>query len=137
MAKTWFASLLRDGFALTVNGMNPEFTPLAREQLRQKQAAAEFDGGIEEAVEHIMSGFSELSCHPDVVEGIQALEGLGFRLVTLSNGSANVARRLLTDAGIAAASRPSCRSNMPGSRSPPGVPTPTRLNTAGSRLQTR
>ena len=102
MAKTWFASLLRDGFALTVNGANPAFAPLAREQLRQTLAAAELDGGIDEAVEHIMSGFSELSCHPDVVDGIHALAGLGLRLVTLSNGSADVARGLLTDAGIAA-----------------------------------
>ncbi len=101
MAKTWFASLLRDGFALTVNGAIPGFASLAREQLRLTLAATELTGGMEEAVEHIMSGFSELTCHPDVVEGIEALSDLGLRLVTLSNGSAEVARRLLTDAGIA------------------------------------
>jgi 2-haloacid dehalogenase len=100
-AKTWFASLLRDGFALTVNGVNPEFASLARDQLRQTLASAQLTGSVDDAVEHIMSGFSELTCHPDVVEGIHALAGLGLRLVTLSNGSAHVARRLLTDAGIA------------------------------------
>ena len=100
-AKTWFASLLRDGFALTVNGVNPEFASMARVQLRQTLASAELTRSVEDAVEHIMSGFSELSCHPDVVEGVHSLAGLDLRLVTLSNGSADVARRLLTDAGIA------------------------------------
>jgi 2-haloacid dehalogenase len=101
VARTWFASLLRDGFALTVNGVNPEFAALAREQLRQMLAGAPITRDLDDAVEHIMSGFSELSCHPDVAEGIRALSELGLRLVTLSNGSAGVAQRLLTDAGIA------------------------------------
>jgi 2-haloacid dehalogenase len=100
-AKTWFASLLRDGFALTVHGVNPEFASLARDQLRQTLASAELTGSLDDAVEHVMSGFSELFCHPDVVEGVHALADLGLRLVTFSNGSAQVARRLLTSAGIA------------------------------------
>ena len=101
MAKVWFASLLRDGFALTVNGVNAEFASVAREQLRQNLPATELTCSLDEAVEHVMAGFSELGCHPDVVEGIHALADLDLRLVTLSNGSASVARRLLTDAGIA------------------------------------
>lgn len=101
LAQTWFAGLLRDGFALTVNGVSPEFALLAREHLRQALGGAELARSLDAAVEHIMSGFSDLSCHPDVVEGIKALSDLGLRLVTLSNGSASVAQRLLSDAGIA------------------------------------
>jgi len=99
-SKTWFANLLRDGFALTVHGENPAFATLAREHLRQTLAGVELACDLDEAVDHVMSGFSELGCHPDVVEGIKALSDLGLRLVTLSNGSAGVARRLLAGTGV-------------------------------------
>lgn len=101
LAGTWFAGVLRDGFALTVNGVNPDFAVLAREQLRQTLASIDIRRDIEAAVEHVMSGFAGLRCHPDVVEGVLALSELDLRLVTLSNGATSVARRLLDDAGIA------------------------------------
>ncbi len=41
-----------------------------------------------------------LRVHPDVPDGVRALATDGFRLVTLSNGSAEVAERLLASAGI-------------------------------------
>ena len=34
LAATWFAGLLRDGFALTNTGTNPAFAELAEESLR-------------------------------------------------------------------------------------------------------
>jgi len=101
LAKTWFAGLLRDGFALTANGVNPDFATLAHEQLRQALAGTTLDMEQKAAVEHIMGGFAELQCHPDVVDGIRGLSELGLRLVTLSNGAVSVAQRLLGDAGIA------------------------------------
>jgi 2-haloacid dehalogenase len=101
LAKTWFASLLRDGFALTVNGVNPDFATLAREQLTQELAGTTLSRKLEAAVEHIMGGFAGLQCHPDVVDGVRALSELGLRLVSLTNGAASVAQRLLGDAGIA------------------------------------
>jgi len=42
-----------------------------------------------------MDGFAALGVHPDVPDGIKALAGAGHRMVTLSNGSAAVAERLL------------------------------------------
>jgi 2-haloacid dehalogenase len=59
------------------------------------------DMELEAAVEHVMGGFAELQCHPDVVDGVRALSKLSLRLVTLSNGAASVAQRLLGDASIA------------------------------------
>jgi 2-haloacid dehalogenase len=47
-----------------------------------------------------MSGFTELPVHPDVPDGVRALQGAGHRLVTLSNGAAGVAERLLERAGL-------------------------------------
>lgn len=99
LAGTWFASVLRDGFALTVTGVNPAFATLGREALRASLTGQVDD--VDAAVEHVMSGFTDLDVHPDVVEGVRALQQLGIRLVTLSNGSASVARGLLDRAGIA------------------------------------
>ena len=100
LASTWFAGLLRDGFALTVARENPPFARLGAEGLRTVLAGNSLNRPVEEAVEHIMAGFSELAVHPDVPGGIRALAELDIRLVTLSNGSATIARRLLADADL-------------------------------------
>jgi 2-haloacid dehalogenase len=100
LAKTWFASLLRDGFALTVSGVNPRFADLGAEGLRGGLDGVSLNRSLDEAVVHIMDGFAALQVHPDVPGGVQALTDLGIRLVTLSNGSAAVAQRLFAGAGI-------------------------------------
>jgi 2-haloacid dehalogenase len=99
-AATWFASLLRDGFALTVTGGNPSFADLASQSL-----AAHLRGhgvaGVDAAVDQVMSAFTTLPVHPDVVDGVRALHDAGLRLVTLSNGSTSVAQGLFERNGIA------------------------------------
>lgn len=92
LAATWFASVLRDGFALTAMGHNPRFAELAAEVLRASLTG--LVGDVEGAAHHIMAGFVDLPVHPDVVEGVRNLHGLGIRLVTLSNGSTAVAQGL-------------------------------------------
>ena len=99
MAATWFAGLLRDGFALTVTGANPDFADLAATSLTAMFRSAELDD-VEGAAERVMQGFSSLSLHPDVVEGVQALAAQGIRLVTLSNGATTVAQGLFERAGL-------------------------------------
>lgn len=47
----------------------------------------------------MLSGFAGLALHPDVPECLNALADLGVRLVTLSNGSAQVAETLRDHAG--------------------------------------
>lgn len=98
-AATWFASLLRDGFALTATGANPAFTELGAEALRNSLADQVED--VDAAVEHIMSGFTSLPVHPDVVEGIRSLHTMNITLVTLSNGSTAVAEGLFDRNDIA------------------------------------
>lgn len=100
MAPTWFAELLRDGFALTVCGVAEPFARLAADSLRLKLESQDLDRDLDEAVEHVLSGFAGLALHPDVPEGLNALADLGVRLVTLSNGSAQVAETLLEHAGV-------------------------------------
>lgn len=99
LAPTWFAGLLRDGFALTVTGENPDFADVASDSLvslLQAQGAPEVEAGVE----RIMGAFMQLPLHPDVVEGVRLLSDSGVRLVTLSNGSTSVAEGLLERNGI-------------------------------------
>ena len=109
MAKAWFAALLRDGFALTVAQTNPSFASVGAEELRVMLSGMSLNRPIDDAAVHIMDGFAGLQVHPDVPEGIRALAALGIRLVTVANGSASIARRLLADAGWRTHSSRACR----------------------------
>jgi 2-haloacid dehalogenase len=100
LATVWFASLLRDGFALAAAGGRETFARLARGALETVLAGASLNRPAAEAADHILAGFSDLSVHSDVPDGVRLLREGGLRLVTLSNGSADVAGRLLAKAGI-------------------------------------
>jgi 2-haloacid dehalogenase len=99
-ARIWFASLLRDGFALAVAGDSATFATLGSAALRTVLTGTPLTRDLDAAVEHVMAGFMDLGVHPDVPEGVRALTAAGLRLATLSNGSAAVAERLLTSAGL-------------------------------------
>ncbi len=100
LATTWFATLLRDGFALTAVESSNTFAHIATESLLVSLHGLALDRAAPEAVSHIMEGFGGLPVHADVPDGIAALRGGGFRLVTLSNGSSSVAESLFVRAGI-------------------------------------
>jgi 2-haloacid dehalogenase len=100
LARVWFASILRDGFALTAAGGKETFSRLARGALEAAFAGVSLNRPIDQAIDHVLTGFSDLSVHPDVPDGVRALRKGGLRLVTLSNGSADVADQLLLKAGI-------------------------------------
>jgi 2-haloacid dehalogenase len=100
LARSWFAGLLRDGFTLSLHELNPTFAHLGTEALRAALHGQALNRELDDAVSYIMDGFGALRVHPDVPEGVAALTELGIRLVTLSNGSASVADRLLEESGI-------------------------------------
>jgi len=100
LAKVWFAFLLRDGFALAAAGGKESFTRLADGALRAVLAGARLNRPADDAAGHILSGFADLGVHPDVPDAVRLPRQHGLRLITLSNGSADVADRLLTKAGI-------------------------------------
>lgn len=100
LAKLWFATLLRDGFALTASGDNGSFAAIGADALRGLLTGVELNRPLEAAVDHVMGGMAGLGVHPDVPAGIKALAAAGLRLITLSNGSAQIAGKLFSEAGI-------------------------------------
>jgi 2-haloacid dehalogenase len=99
-ASYWFASVLRDGFALTAMGENPTFAGVARELLLCQLSEATINRSVDEAAQHVMDGLSSLEVHADVTPGVHELTEDGFRLVTLSNGATSLAERVLAAAHL-------------------------------------
>ena len=99
-SQAWFASVLRDGFALSLAGHRPVFAELAREALAAHLSVTTLRRPLDEAVAHVLEGLPQLPVHQDVVEGVNALADAGIRLVTLSNGSPSIAEGLLEEAGV-------------------------------------
>lgn len=100
LARLWFATLLRDGFALTASGDNGSFAAIGSDVLRGLLTGVELNRTLDAAVDHVMGGLADLGVHPDVPDGVSALAAAGFRLITLSNGTAQIAGKLFSEAGI-------------------------------------
>lgn len=100
LAKLWFATLLRDGFALAASGDNQAFASIGSGALRTLLEAEGVSGNLDTAVERIMAAMQNLSLHPDVPEGVRALAATGHRLVTLTNGATANTDKLLVAGGI-------------------------------------
>jgi len=99
-AATWFATLLRDGFALTLTGANPSFAALARDTLEVSLSGRVSDEALEDSVAAILGSLGKLGVHDDVVDGVAAMQAQGRRLVTLSNGGTALAEALFASAGV-------------------------------------
>ncbi len=100
LATTWFASVLRDGFALSVHRQAPPFAELGRQVLRRLLVREQPSSDPEQVVEEVLSTVPRLDVHPDVAEGVRALAADGHRLVTFTNGAAANAEGLLGRAGV-------------------------------------
>ena len=100
LAKTWFAGVLRDGFALSTVGDSEHFAAIANNQLRVVLHSARLRGSLDQAVESILHKLRTLSLHPDVADGVRALTADGLQVLTLSNGSSDLAAQLFAEAGL-------------------------------------
>ena len=100
MAGVWFAGLLRDGFALTVVGANEKFATIAAELLHENLTGLPLNRSVDEAVKYILRGFASLALRPDVAGAVRTFAASGMRLVTLSNGSTQLAETLFRAANI-------------------------------------
>jgi 2-haloacid dehalogenase len=99
---TWFASTLRDGFALTSAGAYASFSAVAEAALISLLTGiSKLTVSPGEAASYVVSGMSDLPAHPDVRPGLEALHDAGIRIVTLTNGSTATAQALLERCGAA------------------------------------
>lgn len=96
----WFTSVLRDGFALATSGTQAKFSTIGADSLRSVFTGIALNRDVDDAVQHVMQGFSTLPVHGDVPAGIRALRATSRRLVTLTNGATAVAEGLLGSAGL-------------------------------------
>ena len=100
LAKTWFAGVLRDGFALSTVGDSEHFAAIANNQLRVVLHSAGLRGSLDQAVELILHTMTTLVLHPDIADGVRALTADGLQVLTLSNGSSDLAAQLFAEAGL-------------------------------------
>jgi 2-haloacid dehalogenase len=100
LAPTWFASVLRDGFALSLHREAPAFADLGRQALRLLLTAHRPASDPDDVVEDVLATMQRLDVHPDVPPGLRALADDGHRLVAFTNGAAAGAEGLLERAGV-------------------------------------
>ncbi|MGW4600983.1 haloacid dehalogenase type II [Streptomyces argyrophyllae] len=96
----WFAGVLRDGIALSLAGGHASFGDVARDGLRTLAASARGVADPEETAEDVLAALPRLPLQPDVPDGVRALRAAGYRLVTLTNGSAGTTRAVIERAGL-------------------------------------
>ncbi|MGH2788876.1 MAG: HAD-IA family hydrolase [Actinomycetota bacterium] len=95
----WFASSLRDYFAISHSG---DYVPLAQ-VLRADLTRALKEVGIEPSegvLGEVMGAMSELEATPSAAEAFERLAGAGFEIVTLTNGSAEFTASALDRVGL-------------------------------------
>lgn len=99
LLETWFAQLLRDAFALDASGVYKPFRDVAAATLECLLHRGSANAGASQ-IDGIISGFTELNVHPDAAPAMRLLRDADVRIVTLTNGSAEVTERLLERAGL-------------------------------------
>ena len=101
LLETWFASTLRDGFALAAAQQGRPFPEVGAAVLRGMLSGLQLDRPLDDAVSHVLDGVLLLDVHPDVPAGLRVLAEAGLRVVTLTNGSLPQSAALLERAGVA------------------------------------
>lgn len=100
-AATWFACVLRDGFAMAASGGDVPFAAVASANLAlMLETAGHSPERREQDVATVLSTLRDLDAHPDVQPGLQALADAGYRLVTLTNGSVALSEPMFARAGV-------------------------------------
>lgn len=96
---TWFAEVLRDGFAAAAAGGFAAFPDIARYHLEER---ARHDGidDTRRLADEILEGFEEVEAHGDLADGLRGLREAGLVVATFTNGTAGITRRFLEEAGL-------------------------------------
>lgn len=95
----WFARLLHGSLIANILDQHRPFGDIAAESLINLAARRGLLLRAEDAI-GALAPMTDLPPHPDVLEGIQRLSKAGFKLVALTNGSSEVARSQIENAGL-------------------------------------
>jgi 2-haloacid dehalogenase len=99
----WFASLLRDSFALEIAGRFDGFQSVAQSALDALASRKRLMGRplAREEQRAVWGAFQALPARPEAREALVTLREAGFSLATLSNSSVATCEKLLERAGLA------------------------------------
>ncbi len=96
LVSLWFASILRDGFALAAAGDYQRLADIATSNFiahdAQRLGAAE--------AHMVLECLRSLEPHPDVARGLQLIRDAGVRVMTLTVGDAALSEALFASAGL-------------------------------------
>jgi 2-haloacid dehalogenase len=97
--RVFFAQMLRDALALGASGTYKPFSEIASASL--EVTLANFAVAPEkEKIAHVLAGLAELAAHPDVRPAFERVRASNIRIITLTNGSAENTRKLLSCADV-------------------------------------
>ncbi len=99
-ARRWFAATLQTGFALSMAGTPRPFAEIATAVLPGVVHQLPLQVTLEDAAQAVFEGFTSLSLHDDVGDGLRELASAGLRVITLTNGAAANTRALLDRHGV-------------------------------------
>jgi 2-haloacid dehalogenase len=99
MRRAWFLQMLQSAFVATITGVYSDFGALGKAAL---QMISERQGVelSDDDRQRILGGMRELPPHPEVPESLERLRGAGFRLVTLTNSTQEVAEAQMESSGL-------------------------------------
>lgn len=97
----WFGRLLQASTVCALTGVKTSFRDLAAAGL--DRSAALFGVSLAaEAKDELLTGFSDLQAHPDVIPALRELRRSGRRTVAFSNSSSSLLARQIEGAGLEA-----------------------------------
>jgi 2-haloacid dehalogenase len=97
--RAWFLQMLQSAFVATITDAYSDFGALgaaALEMIAERQGVELSDDDRR----RILGGMRELPPHPEVPESLEKLGAAGFRLVTLTNSTQEVAEAQMENSGL-------------------------------------
>jgi 2-haloacid dehalogenase len=95
----WFARALRDAFALSLAGGYQPFKAVLEAELSRSWASRGIDAKPD-TVAGVFSAMGELDPQPGLADTVATLREAGWKILALTNGSAESTDKLLTRAGV-------------------------------------
>ncbi|MGH1570938.1 haloacid dehalogenase type II [Methylobacterium sp. P31] len=97
--EVWFASALRDAFAIAITDRFAPFRSVLEGALMSLLSTHDLSS-TPEAIASVLDGMAELKPHPDAGETFALLSDAGFRLIALSNSPSASTEGLLRSGGL-------------------------------------